>query len=110
MNPSRRSFLTSASALGAAAAFETGASESLTAVAPTGTLSTSSDARISLDGFWQFQLDPLSIGEILNLPDDSASAIGWKDVRVPHTWQIDESSSAARHLSFSASNLRRLGA
>jgi glycosyl hydrolase family 2 len=52
-----------------------------------------SDTRISLDGSWQFQLDPESIGKSRNLPIDSASTAGWKEVHVPHTRQIDESSS-----------------
>lgn len=94
MNPSRRSFLTSASALAAAAALDSGTSEALGAAEMTRTLSASLHARIPLDGSWQFQLDPESTGEKRNLPGDSASAAGWKEVCVPHTWQIDESSSA----------------
>jgi beta-galactosidase len=93
MNASRRSFLTSASALAAAAALETGASESLAPGEPAKTSPPNSEARISLDGSWQFQLDPESSGEIRNFPRDSGSASGWKNVRVPHTWQIDESSA-----------------
>jgi beta-glucuronidase len=92
MNPSRRSFLTSASALAAAAALDTAAAPSLTAEQAR-TLSVGSDVRISLDGSWQFQLDAESTGEKRNLSGDSASAAGWKEVCVPHTWQIDENSS-----------------
>lgn len=92
MGHSRRSFLSVASALAAGAALETGALTPLP-TAKDRTLSASSDARISLDGFWQFQFDPESTGESRNLHVDFALAAGWKDVRVPHTWQIDESSS-----------------
>ena len=91
MNPSRRSFLHSASALAAATALNAG--ESLGTAETARVVSASSQARVSLDGSWQFQLDPESTGESRNLPGDAASATGWKEVRVPHTWQIDESSS-----------------
>jgi len=92
MNPSRRSFLSWASAL-AAVTLDTGESQSPAATEPARALSASPGTRISLDGSWQFQLDPLSIGEIRNLPDGSTSALDWRDVHVPHTWQIEDSSS-----------------
>ena len=79
--------------MAAAVTLETGASPSLAATEPGRALSASSDLRVSLDGSWQFQLEPESRGEVRNLPNDSGSAIGWKEVRVPHTWQIEESSS-----------------
>ena len=93
MNHSRRSFLSSASALAAAVTFDSGKSEPVGASATAQPICASSDIRVSLDGSWQFQLDPESTGESRNLPVDFASAAGWKEVRVPHTWQINESSS-----------------
>jgi hypothetical protein len=89
MNPSRRSFLTSASALAAAVTLDATASPAVSAAEP-GSLGIC----VSLDGPWQFQRDPESTGEQRNLPNDSASAAtGWKEVLVPHTWQIEEASS-----------------
>ena len=48
------------------------------------------EERISLDGLWDFQLDPESTGESRNLQESNS---GWNDVRVPHTWQIEQASA-----------------
>jgi beta-glucuronidase len=93
MNSSRRLFLTSSSALAAAAALDTGASPSFAAGETAKPLSACPVATVSLDGPWQFQLDPESTGENRNLPNASAWPSGAKEVCVPHTWQIDENSS-----------------
>ena len=94
MKPSRRSFLSAASGLAAAVSVDTGVSQLLAPREQARTRFANSGTRVSLEGAWQFQLDPNSSGERRNLPGDLASAIGWSEVRVQHTWQIDESSSS----------------
>lgn len=48
-----------------------------------------SGERASLDGLWQFRLDPRGAGipEKWHLPGTPVQ--GWRGVRVPHTWQIE---------------------
>ena len=49
----------------------------------------SGDDSVSLNGLWLFRLDPDGKGEAggWSLPD--AQAAGWREVRVPHTWQVE---------------------
>jgi len=47
----------------------------------------------SLDGEWQFRLDPKSQGESQGWHRPSASSEGWRAVTVPHTWQVAEDSA-----------------
>ena len=46
-------------------------------------------ARVSLNGSWDFRLDPDRAGETQRWHDPSASDSGWRTVTVPHTWQIE---------------------
>src|SRR5437868_781782 len=48
--------------------------------------------RVSLDGSWQFRLDPQKSGEIQNWHKASGES-GWNEVTVPHTWQITPAST-----------------
>jgi len=47
----------------------------------------------SLDGEWQFRLDPRNEGESQGWHSLSAVAEGWSTVIVPHTWQVSEESA-----------------
>lgn len=42
----------------------------------------------SLDGLWQFKIDPRGVGESEHWYSHQ-SPNGWREVRVPHTWQIE---------------------
>jgi hypothetical protein len=42
----------------------------------------------SLNGVWQFRLDPGKDGEINSWFKPSQTSQGWQNVTVPHTWQI----------------------
>ncbi len=44
--------------------------------------------RVSLNGIWQFRLDPEKTGESQNWHLMGTLPQGWTDVTVPHTWQI----------------------
>ncbi|MCC7498327.1 MAG: hypothetical protein IT160_12165 [Bryobacterales bacterium] len=44
----------------------------------------------SLNGEWEFRLDPQNHGESQFWDKPSAGAAGWRTVRVPHTWQVEE--------------------
>ena len=48
---------------------------------------------VSLDGIWEFRLDPDKSGEANNWQSPSNSSTGWRQVSVPHTWQIDQDSA-----------------
>jgi beta-galactosidase len=79
---SRRKFLTRAGvvAAGAAGASALAAHETRTDSAAAET--------VSLCGQWWFRTDPRSVGEAQRwyVTDDSTA---WRDVRVPHTWQVE---------------------
>ena len=47
----------------------------------------------SLEGQWQFRLDPKSEGESQGWHLPSASSDGWSTITVPHTWQVSEDSA-----------------
>jgi beta-galactosidase len=82
---SRRQFLTVTSSLAAAASVGvTADAASRTSVART--------ERVSLDGIWQFRLDPDDVGQTRNW--EKAQALeGWSEVTVPHTWQTSPDSA-----------------
>src|ERR1035441_9672065 len=42
---------------------------------------------LSLNGLWLFRLDPDGKGEPGGWALPDAPAAGWREVRVPHTWQ-----------------------
>ncbi len=48
-----------------------------------------SDRCVSLNGAWLFRLDPDSKGEAAGWTLGDASTAGWREVRVPHTWQVE---------------------
>jgi beta-galactosidase len=76
----RRTFLT----LGAAAPLASlGATASMPAVLP------EPDAYISMNGAWQFRLDPAKTGEAQGWHQPATPGGGWSTVTVPHTWQVE---------------------
>ena len=81
----RRRFLKSASslALGATVA-EVGVHASAEPPLYADALQTTSN---SLNGVWQFRLDPGKDGEINRWFKPSQTSEGWQNVTVPHTWQ-----------------------
>jgi beta-glucuronidase len=48
--------------------------------------------RVSLDGLWRFRLDPERSGEAQGWRRLQEPGEGWREVRVPHTWQIEPGS------------------
>ncbi len=51
---------------------------------------------VPLDGIWKFRLDPQAQGESEKWQASDASAEGWRDVEVPHTWQIEPENTEYR--------------
>jgi beta-galactosidase len=51
---------------------------------------------ISLDGPWLFRLDPLGQGEANAWHRPEHAAGGWRQVTVPHTWQIEPENAEYR--------------
>jgi len=69
------------------------------AVAPgseTAPASSLAGERISLDGSWQFRLDPQGSGESQGWHLPAQPAEGWRTVSVPHTWQIEPENAEYR--------------
>jgi beta-glucuronidase len=60
----------------------------------------SDDESLSLNGLWLFRLDPDGKGEPGGwaLPDTPAA--GWREVRVPHTWQVEPENTEYRGLAW----------
>ena len=78
--PTRRRFFTA----GAAVPLLAG---SIAEAAPAPIGQYAHDENISLNGVWLFRLDPEGkVEPDWTLPD--APAAGWREVRVPHTWQV----------------------
>ncbi len=48
--------------------------------------------RIPLNGLWRFRLDPERSGEALGWQRLEQAGAEWRQVRVPHTWQIEPGS------------------
>jgi beta-glucuronidase len=44
---------------------------------------------VSLDGPWLFRLDPEGKGDAGGWAAPDAASSGWREVRVPHTWQVE---------------------
>jgi len=57
---------------------------------PPSTTPSSNDGSVSLNGFWLFRLDPDGNGE------PASPGTGWREVRVPHTWQVEPENVAYR--------------
>jgi beta-galactosidase len=83
---SRRRFL-GQSAVVAASAFATRQSDALSVGLQDA--SRASAGIVSLNGQWKFQIDPGNVGTNENWPSPDYSATEWRDVFVPHTWQVD---------------------
>ncbi len=47
------------------------------------------DEVVPLSGTWAFRIDPERKGEALGWHKPGAAGGGWRDVRVPHTWQVE---------------------
>ncbi len=79
--PTRRRFLTLGAALPLAAVAD---------AAPTGPVASfeQNDCR-SMNGTWQFRLDPDNSGENHGWHRPTEAEDGWRAVTVPHTWQIE---------------------
>jgi len=54
------------------------------------------DGAVSLDGLWLFRFDPDGHGEGGGWAAPDASFDGWREVRVPHTWQIEPENTGYR--------------
>ncbi len=54
---------------------------------------TSPTNRASLDGVWQFRLDPEKTGQMNGWHKSGIPSEGWREVVVPHTWQIAQDSA-----------------
>jgi beta-galactosidase len=80
---SRRRFLTQAGAL----AVGTIGTDTLAA----GAKRTDSSAQetVNMSGQWWFRTDPLNVGEDRRWYGTEDSNSAWREVRVPHTWQVD---------------------
>lgn len=90
----RRRFFTT----GAAAPLLTGfASEAASAPAAA---PESADENTSLNGLWLFRLDPDGKGEQMGWTLPEAPAAGWREVRVPHTWQVEPENTEYRGLAW----------
>ncbi len=55
---------------------------------------------ICLNGLWLFRLDPDAIGERDGWALADASAAGWRELRVPHTWQVEPENAEYRGLAW----------
>ncbi|HEX6803353.1 MAG TPA: glycoside hydrolase family 2 TIM barrel-domain containing protein [Terriglobales bacterium] len=88
----RRKFLQTASsiALGASLPQAASAAPEKTSARPTVDDQTQ---RISLNGTWQFRFDPDKTGERNGWYKPETPSDGWKEVQVPHTWQIAQDSA-----------------
>ena len=90
--PTRRRFFTA----GAAVPLLAG---SIAEAAPAPIGQYAHDENISLNGVWLFRLDPEGkVEPDWTLPD--APAAGWREVRVPHTWQVEPENTGYRGLAW----------
>ena len=51
---------------------------------------------ISLNGRWLFRLDPDSRGEPGGWAVPDAPVVGWREVSIPHTWQVEPENAGYR--------------
>jgi beta-glucuronidase len=91
--PTRRRFF----AAGAAVPLLAG---SAAEAAPASTARYSGDDNLSLNGLWLFRLDPDGKGEPGGWSLADAPAAGWREVRVPHTWQVEPENVGYRGLAW----------
>jgi beta-glucuronidase len=87
----RRNFLQAASSVALGASFSSTGVEAKTKSTPlAGKCQTE---RASLNGLWQFRLDPDKVGQNNSWFRPAQTSDGWQSVSVPHTWQIAQDSS-----------------
>src|ERR1039457_7289411 len=60
----------------------------------------SDDECVSLNGLWLFRLDPDGKGEPGGWALPVASTAGWREVCVPHTWQVEPENADYRGLAW----------
>ncbi len=58
------------------------------------------DPCTSLNGRWLFRLDPDAEGQSHGWPRPEAPRAGWREVRVPHTWQVEAENTEYRGLAW----------
>ncbi len=91
---SRRQFLRTASSLAAGVSLQGAlAAPALAASTTAADSQTLPTKRESLNGLWQFRLDPENAGLRNGWQDPATTADGWTEVNVPHTWQITPDST-----------------
>jgi beta-glucuronidase len=91
---SRRRFFTTGGAVGLLAGRAPGA------IPESATAPHAPQECFSLDGLWRFRFDPEGKGEQAGwaLPDTAAA--GWREVSVPHTWQVEAANVGYRGLAW----------
>ncbi|HTX35148.1 MAG TPA: glycoside hydrolase family 2 TIM barrel-domain containing protein [Bryobacteraceae bacterium] len=57
-------------------------------------------ARVSLNGLWRFRLDPQANGDAAGWPLSETPSAGWREVSVPHTWQVEQDNAGYRGLAW----------
>src|ERR1017187_984059 len=72
------------------------ASPFLASSAAASTVPPSGGENISLNGLWLFRLDPDGKGEAGGWALPDAPAAGWREVSVPHTWQVEPENAGYR--------------
>src|ERR1017187_9798062 len=60
----------------------------------------SDDESLSLNGLWLFRLDPDGKGEQSGWALPDIPGAGWREVRVPHTWQVEPENGEYRGLAW----------
>ncbi len=90
----RRSFLSA----GATGALLSGSG--LKAGSRTGGPECADDRGTSLNGLWLFRLDPSALGASAGWFRSDAAAPGWREVQVPHTWQVEPGNTEYRGLAW----------
>jgi beta-galactosidase len=84
----RRNFLSAASRIAVAASLPASLEGNCTSPADAGISQAVPTQYVSLNGIWQFRLDPERAGETRGWYKPATSSEGWRDVVIPHTWQI----------------------
>lgn len=90
---SRRKFLKIASSLAAGASLGALIAGDAYGAVETSRRSVVATRRVSLDGAWQFRLDPSRSGQANHWQNPSDQAADWEEVTVPHTWQVAQDSA-----------------
>ena len=86
--------------LSAGAASSLWAGSGLDAASPAVTPGQVEDPQTSLNGLWLFRLDPDAKGESSGWSSSRAAASDWREVRVPHTWQVEAAHAEYRGLAW----------